>query len=473
MRALLFLSIVLAVSGAYLGVTANCGKSTGAPPVVLPAPTAGNITVTAPDADGNVRVIGETGAVAANAEVTVTNLSRPLSIVVRAASSCLSATTTADADGAFEAEIAASVGDTITVSYVDPATNEESEALETTVPADVIPTGAKEFNIYDAALGAGATAYIVSNDGTNSEITVVNMVSKETTRYQFAGKLFDLIAVSAGIGYAAVIDSTNGNLYWYNLARLSDDATPISVTNPTNVSIADYSGNELFSGVVLVTREDSSLSISFFSIVSSDNSLREYESRCFGIPEEGTTPHSCGERSPHVKTIGADMYDTGGGSAEGLAIATYEDGSWYYHWFYLPPMNSEYQLMDGESGYSAPLTGAQSPSSVRISDSIGVVTDSLNNTLYKLSWVDDALTPTSITVGSSPMDVAVDTANYRAFVSNAGDDTISVVDIENATVSSTTIEAKFAPGALVYDSTKNLLGVVLTGSNALGIISPP
>jgi hypothetical protein len=113
-----------------------------APQVDLPAPIAGNVTSSAPDADGNVHIMGTAGAVpggsmlmAVNEAAASAKLFKALDLLVASASaqtisfppvcdlpghSC----TLAAADGSFEIILLAAIGDAISIGIIDPETGD-------------------------------------------------------------------------------------------------------------------------------------------------------------------------------------------------------------------------------------------------------------------------------------------------------------------------------------------------------------
>ena len=147
---LLFLVGLLASSG--------CGSASSAPPVSLPTPVTGRITVSSPDEDGYISVIGEDSSVESGATVMAinTNLEEssyledilgsliPIAYADSDFPSVCSETghacALADDDGAFEISITGSAADEIIIVLIDPITGEEkSDRLKKEVPEGVYP----------------------------------------------------------------------------------------------------------------------------------------------------------------------------------------------------------------------------------------------------------------------------------------------------------------------------------------------
>lgn len=126
------LGVVIAV----LLLFASCGGSASAPPVDLPAPITGRIDISEPDADGNLSIAGEAGAVDGDAMVMAVNetvagtQSRLWDLLVPSAFAqsafppvCSEAghqCTIASADGAFVIAIAATDDDPIVIGVISP-----------------------------------------------------------------------------------------------------------------------------------------------------------------------------------------------------------------------------------------------------------------------------------------------------------------------------------------------------------------
>jgi len=130
------------IATVLLSTLASCsGSSASAPPVDLPAPITGRVTISNPDADGNVTITGTAGAVdagamvmAVNEEVAGTVAIKLLNMMIRSAYAQTSfpsvcdetghACAVADDEGAFEMILAAELGDSIVIGVIDETTGE-------------------------------------------------------------------------------------------------------------------------------------------------------------------------------------------------------------------------------------------------------------------------------------------------------------------------------------------------------------
>jgi hypothetical protein len=136
---------------------AACGSTQSyAPPVDLPAPITGRVTISDPDAEGNVTVRGSAGAVEASSVVLAVNenlaggtsaIQKVVGLFVGDAMAQGSFPATchelghacawSEDDGSFELEIPAEVGDPIVLGLIDPDTGEYiSELLRRVVGED-------------------------------------------------------------------------------------------------------------------------------------------------------------------------------------------------------------------------------------------------------------------------------------------------------------------------------------------------
>lgn len=117
----------------------------------IPAPVAGLIASTSPDADGMVQLNGAAGAVGGGASVDVTKSSSSL------------ATTVANADGSFSIEVPAALGDTIGVLQFEPGNS--SPTTDVTIIPGRTPTAAVPFGpSFAPSFGDGCVAGVFGSD---------------------------------------------------------------------------------------------------------------------------------------------------------------------------------------------------------------------------------------------------------------------------------------------------------------------
>jgi hypothetical protein len=179
-----------AVLQLFLGGTGGCSGGAGAssPPVGIPAPVAGLISTTSPDADGNSRLIGAPGAVEGGAALQVSKSSTSL------------ATGAANADGSFDVEFPAALGDTVDLAQTEGSTVGDPTAFDI-IPGRT-PTAATPFAPgFAPSFGDGCIAGVFGAD------TDVECFSPST---------FALTAQFLVPGFQAddlALDDSNGDFY--------------------------------------------------------------------------------------------------------------------------------------------------------------------------------------------------------------------------------------------------------------------
>lgn len=265
----LFCAALAGVSGEF-----GCSSGASAPPVSLPAPVSGRLTVTSPDEDGVALVIGDEGAVPADSLVHVVNESRTsaslidFSAVIAALDPFPSAEAQitlpetcrrsfhgcaiADADGSFEIEINASEEDSIVVGILDQATGTTiSERTRHPVPRNVrffvrpvIALGllnnppTSDRRLY-ALMGA-------SLEDANGLVSVVDLSTNTRNVVSFAGPRPARMAVDTATRQAAILDTVDETVAKVDLA-VNNFNTPTSIPSAASRDLAlNEAGNRLF-----------------------------------------------------------------------------------------------------------------------------------------------------------------------------------------------------------------------------------
>ncbi|MBT3182103.1 MAG: hypothetical protein HN337_06325 [Deltaproteobacteria bacterium] len=173
-RHLIFVLLTTLLLTTFVG----CGGSAAsAPPVDLPAPITGRITISNPDSSGNVTITGTAGAVDGGAMVMAVNEETAgavsailLDIIIKSAYAtsfpgvCYEdghACAVADAEGAFEMLLAAELGDSIVIGIIDENTGEfTSDIVRMTV------------GVQDATTTSETTCADYDVDGQAVDITI-------------------------------------------------------------------------------------------------------------------------------------------------------------------------------------------------------------------------------------------------------------------------------------------------------------
>lgn len=265
---MLFGLVLAGVSGEF-----GCSSGASAPPVSLPAPVSGRLTVTSPDEDGVALVIGDEGAVPADSVVHVVNESQTSASLIdfseliaaldffpaaeaqaslpETCSRAFHGCAIADADGAFEIEINASQDDSIVVGILDQATGTTiSERTRQPVPRNV------RFFVRPV-LGLG----LLNNPPTNDRnlyalmgglpdnpaglVSIVDLSTNTRTVVPFDGPRPSRMAIDRTTRQAAVLDNLEGFIAKVDLTANNFDApATLAVPSPRDLGLNE-AGNSL------------------------------------------------------------------------------------------------------------------------------------------------------------------------------------------------------------------------------------
>ncbi|HEX5037574.1 MAG TPA: hypothetical protein VFX30_10485 [bacterium] len=228
MRRYFYLSLLV------LGL-AGCSTTTAAsaPPISLPAPVTGRLTISSPDESGNVLVVGDEGAVPAGSLVHAVNNSKD-AVALRVLEGTLfgwvsvaeaqaglpeicghtfHACTLADNNGSFELSVPAAEDEEIIVEILDPATGARiSERFQKKVPANVkgFPRPVSALGFLGNSITGDHTLYALmphlEPGGTQGLISVVNVDTGERTPVDFDGPNPTRMVVEAASRQAVLLD---------------------------------------------------------------------------------------------------------------------------------------------------------------------------------------------------------------------------------------------------------------------------
>ncbi|MFH1874138.1 MAG: hypothetical protein ABH859_03010 [Pseudomonadota bacterium] len=487
---------IVAVSNCGGGAGSG-GGTTGSSPISLPAPTAGYITVTSPDASGKSLVYGYIYAnnlPVGNATVKVTNTTAAAQAnlagkSLKAAGETL-VTTTTDTTGYFSTSINANLNDTITVTYIDPGTGEESEAYSTTVNSNnQVLSSSSTMIPQDVAMDwDNGLAVIVANDGTNSEIIEINMATGLVyQRASFAGVLFDRIAVHSSFDHAAILDTTNDTLHWYDLAALADNIAATS-SDAFEIDIHDVAIAEL-ADVPLTTADFVAVAHDFetenfgFLDIYEINSGAPYSlndptrSNCLPTPDDEDYPNCSLTSDPMpVRATKLDIIQTTLNYAKMVLFAEYAGGERVVHFahfrsFIGAPLIS-FELRDPDSTLfprSGDLDPEISPFDLSwYNDDLALMTDNNGTDLIMLAETNTTLGPrieaTGLEVGTAPQGIATNPAGNEIYIADNSANSIVNVDMITSSLTTTSYTANVAPTQIVYypTTTGGILGVIVT-----------
>lgn len=464
---------------------AGCGSSTGTgtSPISIPAPTGGYLTASAPNPDGKSLVYGY---------IIVSDTRIPnVEVAVRNPTSSDSATATTNDEAFFSTLVSASLGDTIYVKYKDSDTDRWSEEATVTVDNETQPMSSAGMVPYDIALGSGGLAYVVGNDGTDSEIAELDLVNKTVSnRAIFTNTTFDKVASHSGIDHIAVLDTAGDMLYWFDTETLEDDVSAVSefgITDPTDVAIADLSPDATIDDVVMVSVQSTTVSLRFYTIDPDNDTLSSTGTFCFAHPDDaaGDSIVACspGYTVQPTQTTTVSAIVTTTDAARVSLITEYGDGSTAYHWGLLTSTAPPAITVATDAGslarsFSIEFETDDDPNKIEwYNQTNALVTDSTNGNLMFLEEECPAacnIDRMETTAGTQPVGIVSDSDNNRAFVADEAGDNILGVDLTGGTValSGDNLTAQVGPTEMVYYESdgSGVLGVVLPASTVMKII---
>lgn len=482
MRILLAVSLTALLPLFFLSF--SCGDSaTGAPPVYLPAPTGGYINTTSPDANGNVMVYGyiyAEGLPVPDAEVAVNN-----------ATSGTSQTATADANAFFSVTIGASVGDSLSVSYTDPATGQTSEATTVTVTNETQAMSSTTMIQKDMDIDTNdGLAVIVANDGTNSEIVEINLATGSVqNRATFHSITFERVAVHSGLNYAAVLDTANNRLFWYDLANLADDMAETSNADISadshDVAVANLEDTPYTTEQMVVVSHDLNINYGFLSIygISSGATpalVSATTNNCIGHPSDTIYYPNCSgsiDRYTPVAATRLDMVKNAANQAYLAVVVGYDnngDRSKVVHFvtFFQGGLsaNISLDLTLGEY-FSELLDAGVDPYDIDwYNDTSALMTDSGGGSLFGLTMSGtDEIDSETLAIGTGIRGVASDSDNSAAYIADQSSDSILKVDMTAFAQSGTTYPAIANPTEIGYYTSGDTrrIGAILTTPESL------
>ena len=407
--------LILAAVAGFFGSCGGSASSENLPPLSLPSPVAGLISVSSPDNEGNVRVRGAAGAVDGNATVTVTaSAGGSNSLNARGRqSSDESVTVTAGSDGSFSTEIEAILGSEITITQSeDETTSEETEfdVLDGIPSFDEIPVGTSVIRSDDVAI-------VSYTDGTDSffdlyDLTTLDYVVTVTVE----GFVVSDITTDEISGDSYLVDAEN------DLAIVADDEANITdaiVTDaPSPITVAAFDGEEF--GVI--GHEDSDVALT----------LIDYAGAILTEEFSLLISHPTNASAEHVRSfaVSADLTVS---DTKVATLSLFDNGDTIFSLIDADPLPTA--DLDVESQVNL---GTNTFSQVVLFNDAteALVTDQSGDKVIHLSGSGFA-TEEEVTVGDAPKGVDVTELDGFAFVVNSGDHTLSVIDLDSMEVTAT------------------------------------
>jgi hypothetical protein len=407
-----FWALFLLASGAGLG----CGSATGmsSPPVNIPAPVAGLISVTSPDGGGQVRLTGADGSVEAGATVNVTVEAGPSGLKLQEAPPL--ATTTATSTGSFALDFPASLGQFARVIQGQTVVIEEGVEYEfqegPPIFVEVIPgrtrIAATPFgSSFAPSFGDGCVAGVFGGTTTHVECFSPSTLLL-TASFDIAGFQADDLA----------LDDSNGDFYF-----VQRSTNQVLVRDP----VGDPRGSLTMTQPIAVAADATNA----FAVVVQGGSSPSLTM----VDDAGPVPS---------EDASADILHPTDGSAttvETFAVSTSQDG------FSQPWFAALTNFSNGDTVLTVfPVTSLPPGASFGTADQVNLgsgafdsvvlfngatevlVTDSGNDRAIRFEGAGFG-TQTVYPVGGDPRGVAVSEDFQLAFVCNHDDHTISIIDL--------------------------------------------
>lgn len=391
------------ILAALLALTASCHGGSATPPASIPAPVSGLISISSPNAEGLVRITGTPGAVEDNAEIEVNNRTTGNS-----------ASTEAESDGSFEAEIAASIGDSLEI--LQTVDGETSNASTQDVPANAPVV--EETPVDAIVLSNRDKGLVGTTDGANSFLYLFDLSTFEMVSILATIENFNLTAIdydnSSTAGY--LIDYTNSQAAVLTAEGELKGGNVLSITKPLAVAVI---GGET---LALVGQESSGISL---TVIDSSGST----------PTTGLTallPHPEGSAN-HRGTFALSFDETvslGVVALAGLSKFSNNDTVLSYA---LYDVNAENLTLSFQVNLGI---GEFSDVALFSDGEEALVTDPDNDTIIRFSGTEFG-TRETISVGDHPTAVTVEEATGFAFAANVDANSITVVDLQDNSVFNT------------------------------------
>ncbi|MBI4411610.1 MAG: hypothetical protein HY541_03905 [Deltaproteobacteria bacterium] len=416
----------------------SCSGGNATPPASIPAPVSGLISISSPDTEGFVRITGGAGSVENNAEVQVNNLTISSSVSANA-----------DADGSFETEIAASIGDSLEIlQTVDGSTS--------TASAEEVPGNAplvEEIPVDTAVLSDLDEGIVGTTDGTDSFLYIFDLVS-----FELSGTVtvedFNLTALDYDTesreGY--LIDYTNSRAAVLTEAGELKGGSTLSITKPTAVAAMEEEY------LAIVGQESSGVSV---TVIDNSNSTPTTSVTALLPHPEGTAGHR--------RTFALSFDETaseGIVALAGLSIFSNNDTVLSY---VLYDINAESLSLS----FQVNLGNGEFGDVILFSDGEeALVSDRDNDTVIRFSGTEFA-TQETIVVGDHPAGMAVEESTGIAFVANEDANSITLIDLTDNSVSGTQTTddgVGLSPVALSVDDDPSVVVIANEASRSITLL---
>lgn len=409
----------------------SCSSASGAPPLSIPAPAPARIRVSSSDEAGLVAVTGSAGAVTGGNTVRVTNLTASGQTPLQLAAT--RAETTAASDGSFSLSIAAGNGDSLSIVSIDPATGEESNAFEISVPAHAPHL---TFSPTAITVDNNGRGYAVGTSGGNGVVSVVDLASNlVVSTSNLATGNPQAIVFDPGNNDFLIADPTNNVVLFVDRTDPSIQ-TSVAVTGAQSVGV-DAATNQAVVGTtspiesLVVIDLTSKTIVGAVPITNVDN------------------PSAIYQGSPSV--------DAGGANA--VIVSYFDDGSSQITAKGLSALGVTHsEVIPNSSLQGVALFGTNQALAV----------DAQGNRVF-FADLSGATAAVPLSVGNNPQKAAVDAATDRAYVTNLDDHNVSVINLISPGVTGT-LDAGINPRGIAFDSSLSAAVTANIGDNSLTVL---
>jgi hypothetical protein len=399
-----------------LALLPGCGSS---PPVSIPAPVAGLMSVSRPNSSGKIQVKGAAGSVDSTAEVTVENTTTPATVS--------GSGTVEDSEGGFTAEIDGDVGDTIAIKQT--TSGGTSAATDfTVVSRHPVIGGSPVAGTILPALNRSAVAY---SDGTDTTVEIYEDDDDFSLLSSFTVFSFDAFDIAGDDqnSLLCLIDKNNSKVVVTNLSGTLQGSA-LTVQSPQSVVI------DATAQFAVVSSQNASNSLSVIDISA--------------VPSELHTEvvtHPSGET--HSKTYGLSVDRDSSNRTIVGALSDFDNGDTFFSFVELNPGNPFITSVTGQVNFSS---RSMNKTALFNQATEFLVTEDITGTTDQVIRVSttDLTAETTISVESVPDGIAVNAAETIAVLANSSSHSVSVIKLSDNSVSST-IETSSGIGLTPFD----------------------
>lgn len=428
----------------FIILTTSCGSST--PPADIPTPVS-HLSISSPNSDGNIRVVGELDATDAGTTVTIVNTSvnatQNATLIKTLVRSVTSQTLTSNADGSFNGEVEADVDDTIEITLTS---DDELMTISLTVP-DNVPQLPLTSDILDISYYTASNELVIaSNDGTDGFLYYFSLDTLAITdTVTFSGDSgLNRISVNNNADITMALDTTNNLALHHHI--ILDNQLSDSIPSSSDL-VAGLSEN-----YAIIAHTNSATAMSYYDL---------------NLDAATTTGTSRTEDGIDQSTSFFISMDSDG-SDDNVALLSQMADSFYY----LTTHRIDSATPAFEQLSVTQLSNLSTPGGLVFFNNATevLITDSDNDVALRVNIVEGSVT--EISIGDNPQGVAVNGTEDTAYVVNNGDRTVSIISLNDNTVTSTQ-ETGLNPTEVIFDPGMSSAVILNIGDETLTLLDSP